>query len=151
MFPISFFVLKKIVIFWYFIIRSPNATGSGSEIVTPLRLSMISKPVGISGGKFDKIFFKPLSCYDYEICFVQKCFIAMLQVKRKYVPEMCCAQYRNQWCKKLLKEEIPFNKSIILYDLSMKLSDMLSSKLKLHLWALLNEKNYEKPILIKGS
>ena len=58
-------------------------TGSGSEIVTPLRLSKVSKPVGISGWKFYKIIFKPLSSYDYKICFVQNSFINELLVKGK--------------------------------------------------------------------
>ena len=63
---------------------------------------------------------------------------------------MCCAQCINQWCKKLLNEENPLNKSMILYNLNMKLSNKLSSNLKLHLWALLHEKMMKNLFLQRG-
>ena len=65
------------------VLHEKIGTGSGSEIVTPLRLPLISKPVGISGWKFDKTFFKLLSSYDYQICFAQNCFIEELHDKGK--------------------------------------------------------------------
>ena len=47
-----------------------HITGSGSEFVTLLRITQVSKPVGISGWKFYRIFFRHLFTYDYEICTV---------------------------------------------------------------------------------
>ena len=56
-----------------------SSTGWGSEIVTRLRLPLISEPVRISGWQFCKTFFRQLSRYDYKICFVQNCFPSKLQ------------------------------------------------------------------------